>query len=75
MTDVAVVDCVFSNSPSWSSVFLVGGTLTHLYVKDSEFYGGSRWGTLEAHNVVIEDTHWSDGGPGDQSGVTFRENR
>jgi hypothetical protein len=83
--DVAFVNCQVDNRNAAGRdlsfrVFQLGGTTTHLYVKDCTFNGPANWRTDQAfvaNDVVVEDSKNTDGSdfrpsPGTVSGVTYR---
>lgn len=79
LTDVAVVGCTIDNqtgTTAYGYVFQFTGPTVNAYFKDSTFVGPAGWRTdmgFTAHDVVVENTHFSPGlTPSGVPGVTIR---
>lgn len=72
-TDLAVVDCVFSNNPSWSLALSMEGPLANVLISDTEIDGGAAWGqNLTTTDVVLERVTYRSTPLSSRSGVTIR---
>jgi hypothetical protein len=75
-TDVAVVDCDISNTPSWSQALILEGPVTNLYVSGSRINGPAGYGeNLTTRNVMFQNVHFTRTQPAPRPGVIFRNSQ